>query len=242
VIGYAVVREDASELSSATASIEAFASRVGCRVLEMVHDRRDQSRALDRPGLTYALSSISAGKARGLVVSELMRATRSVVDLAALVRWFVDADATLIALDLGVDTSTPDGRHLATVLSRLGEWERERIVRGTRGGLDLARARGGSVGPPAVKDRPELRERIVELRAEGMTLQAIADVLNDDGVSTLRGGARWRPSSVQVVLGYRRPPRNGFVPQDRGRRGASPGPDPPDDGAGAGGAQLPDGP
>ena len=42
-------------------------------------------------------------------------------------------------------------------------------------------------------DKPELRERIRSLRAEGMTLQAIADRLNRDGVLTLRGGAEWRP-------------------------------------------------
>jgi hypothetical protein len=47
-----------------------------------------------------------------------------------------------------------------------------------------------------------------------MTLQAIADQLNAEGVPTLRGGAMWRPSSVQAALGYRRPstrtPRNQF--------------------------------
>ena len=38
-----------------------------------------------------------------------------------------------------------------------------------------------------------------------MTLQAIADALNDEGVPTLRGGAKWRPSSVHNATGYRRP-------------------------------------
>ena len=43
------------------------------------------------------------------------------------------------------------------------------------------------------------------MREQGMTLQAIADVLNEEGVPTLRGGAMWRPSSVQRATGYRRP-------------------------------------
>ena len=43
------------------------------------------------------------------------------------------------------------------------------------------------------------------MRAANMTLQAIADQLNAEGVPTLRGGAMWRPSSVQAALGYRRP-------------------------------------
>jgi hypothetical protein len=45
------------------------------------------------------------------------------------------------------------------------------------------------------------------MRAEGMTLQAIADTLNAEGVPTLRGGSRWRPSSVQAAAGYKRPRR-----------------------------------
>jgi hypothetical protein len=50
-----------------------------------------------------------------------------------------------------------------------------------------------------------LQERIAAMREQGMTLQAIADQLNEEGVPTLRGGAMWRPSSVQRATGYRRP-------------------------------------
>ncbi len=57
---------------------------------------------------------------------------------------------------------------------------------------------------PAVADSPELKERIVGMRAQGMTLQAIADVLNAEGVPTVRGGACWRPSSVHAATGYKR--------------------------------------
>ena len=57
---------------------------------------------------------------------------------------------------------------------------------------------------PALADDPELVERIVQMRAQGMTLQAIADRLNEEGVPTVRGGAEWRPSSVRSGLGYKR--------------------------------------
>ena len=46
------------------------------------------------------------------------------------------------------------------------------------------------------------------MRASGMTLQAIADTLNSEGVPTLRGGSEWRPSSVQAATGYKRPGRH----------------------------------
>jgi hypothetical protein len=43
------------------------------------------------------------------------------------------------------------------------------------------------------------------MRKDGLSLQAIADALNADGVPTQRGGVQWRPSGVQAALGYRRP-------------------------------------
>ena len=86
-------------------------------------------------------------------------------------------------------------------------WERERLGERTREGLAAARAKGSSISRPSVQDVPMLKERVAEMRAEGMTLQAIADWLNDAGVPTLRGGQKWRPSSVQAAAGYKRPKR-----------------------------------
>ena len=87
----------------------------------------------------------------------------------------------------------------------VGQWESRRIGEQTRKGLAAARATRGKTGRPAVEDVPHLKERIAAMRAEGMTLQAIADKLNEEGVPTLRGGSQWRPSSVQAAAGYRRP-------------------------------------
>jgi hypothetical protein len=53
-----------------------------------------------------------------------------------------------------------------------------------------------------------------------MTLQAIADTLNGEGIPTVRGGARWRPSSVQTAAGYKRP-TPGDKQRPRARRSAS---------------------
>jgi DNA invertase Pin-like site-specific DNA recombinase len=86
-------------------------------------------------------------------------------------------------------------------------WERQRVAERTRKGLEAARAKGGSISRPSVEDVPALKEWIAAMRARGLTLQAIADRLNEERVPTLRGGKEWRPSSVQAAAGYRRPPR-----------------------------------
>jgi DNA invertase Pin-like site-specific DNA recombinase/peptidoglycan hydrolase-like protein with peptidoglycan-binding domain len=215
VIGYVTVSSEANrnEADGAVREIEAACVSARWELAEVVTDR-ESGRGLERPGLAYALGQIAEGKARGLVVSDLRRLSRSIVDLGALMEWFRDAGAGLVALDLGVDTSTPGGHEVAATLITLGDWEHERIARRTRSGLAEVRASGRPTGRPSVSDRPDLVERITALRAANMTLQAIADQLNAEGVPTLRGGAMWRPSSVQAALGYRRPgtrtPRDQF--------------------------------
>jgi DNA invertase Pin-like site-specific DNA recombinase len=215
VIGYVTVSSQAqrNDADAAVHDIEAACQSARWELSEVVSDR-ESGRGLERPGLAYALSQIAEGKARGLVVSDLRRLSRSIVDLGALVQWFRDAGAALVALDLGVDTSTPAGHEVAATLITLGDWERERIAKRTRSGLAEVRASGRPTGRPSVSDRPDLVQRITAMRSSNMTLQAIADQLNTEGVPTLRGGAMWRPSSVQAALGYRRPgtrtPRDQF--------------------------------
>jgi hypothetical protein len=47
---------------------------------------------------------------------------------------------------------------------------------------------------------PETAARIREMRDRGLTLQAICDTLNREGVPTPRGGALWRPTSLRAIL------------------------------------------
>jgi DNA invertase Pin-like site-specific DNA recombinase len=207
VIGYVTLSPDAAptEADGPVHAIEAACERSEWELLEVVTDRENGVSSLERPGLARALEQIADGQARGLVVSDLRRLSRSIIDLGALVEWFRDARAALVALDLGIDTSTPSGGELAATLVKLSGWERERIARRTRSGLTAVRPGGKPTGRAAVADRPALLERINAMRAANMTLQAIADQLNAEGVPTLRGGVMWRPSSVQAALGYKRP-------------------------------------
>jgi len=194
-------------LAAQEAAIGEECERRGWTLLEVVRDEGESGKSLDRPGLTRALDRIARGDAAALVAAKLDRLSRSVVDFGTLLDWFSDAEATLLALDLGIDTSTPGGRLVANVFASVAEWERDTIAARTREGLAARRAAGKPISRPAVADRPELRERIAAMRAKEHTLQAIADTFNADGIATLRGAAEWRPSSIQAAAGYRRRPR-----------------------------------
>ena len=177
----------------------------GLELLEVAgeHSPRE-GRVGSRPGLEYALDRLDSGAASALVVVELSRLTRSVVELGKTIQWLLDRGVRLIASADSLDTGTESGRSAAELLATVSQWERTRISERTRQGLELARMNGRSVGRPAVADDPDLSQRIAAMRAEGMTLQAIADQLNAEGVPTVRGGAKWRHSSVQAAAGYRR--------------------------------------
>jgi peptidoglycan hydrolase-like protein with peptidoglycan-binding domain len=200
VIGYVPKGNGATpaDHDRSSAVIVAACEKTGRKLVEIVCEAAG-GRPLDRPGLTYALGRITDGHARGLVVHELQGFSRSPRELAALIAWLRDAGATLVALDLGFDTATPGGRQIASTLLTLGKPE-----------ADEGQVERRANGRPAVRDRPELRERIASMRSAGMSLREIAEQLNAEGVPTVRGGARWRPSSIQAALGYRRP-----APQDR---------------------------
>jgi DNA invertase Pin-like site-specific DNA recombinase len=223
MLGY--VSGDARPGQSWTEEIRAQAETIsgecvvrGLSLTDLVHERKPpRGTALERPGLGYALERIAAGEAAGLVVAELSRLTHSASDLGRVLEWFARSDARLLAIGEGLDTADQAGRLAARALIQVSGWERERLVERTRNGIRAARRKG----PPGVADYPELSDRIAQMRADGMTLQAIADRLNAEAVPTVRGGARWRPSSVQAAAGYRRPPARGKLGPDRGNHGGN---------------------
>lgn len=152
----------------------------------------------DRPELAQALEMLAAGEADALVVAKLDRATRSVADLCWLLDLSDKQGWDFIALDLGIDTSTPMGRAMAQMAGVFSELERKMIGQRTSDALQAMKANGHRLGRP-VEQADAARARIAVERAEGMTLKAIADGLNADEVATARGG-RWHASTVRRVL------------------------------------------
>jgi DNA invertase Pin-like site-specific DNA recombinase len=201
VLGYVALAaaDPAGELEAAARSIGTWCEHSGWPLARVVHDApAANGRASSRPGLAHALEEVGEGRAAGLVVARLRDLTDSVAELGPLLQWFADSEAFVIALDYRLDTASAPGGLAARALVEISEWERGRINGRTRAGLDAARR-------AAVRDDPQLSARIKDMRRDGLSLQAIADVLNEEGVPTLRGGSQWRPSSVQAATGYKRP-------------------------------------
>jgi len=197
-----------SVMSRQEREIEAVCGRKGLGLQKLVREVEVRGGSdLSRPGLAYALEGLAAQEESCLVVSSLERLTRSESTLGTLVEWLDRCGARLVVADTDLDTGTPAGRLRAKALAAVASAEPKPLGQRTGNGVDAARRAQRFSGQPAVSDGAALKQRIADMRASGMTLQAIADTLNAEGVPTLRGGIRWRPSSVQAAAGYKRPTR-----------------------------------
>ena len=105
----------------------------------------------------------------------------------------------LVALDLGVDTTTPTGELVASVMAAVSQWERRAIAQRTRDALAAKRERGEPLGRH-VNIPEEVGDRIKAARESGKGWTAIANDLNQERVPTARTGAKWYPSTVQAVV------------------------------------------
>jgi DNA invertase Pin-like site-specific DNA recombinase len=194
-------RESGLGLQAQRDAIEAEAERRGWTLVHIYADEGVSGKSMNgRPGLQEALHAVEAGEAEALVVSKLDRLSRSLLDFALLMERARKRGWSLCALDLGVDTSTPSGEMMASVLATFAQFERRLIGQRTKDALAVKRSQGVVLGRPREVPAAVI-DRVQELRSTGLSVAAIARRLNAEGVDTPRGG-RWHSPGVKRVLSW----------------------------------------
>lgn len=175
----------------------------------------ESGRKAQRPQLAAAMAEARRLGAV-LIVAKLDRLAR---DAELLLRLSREAEANgmggFLFCDLpDVDATSAAGRMILTVMASVAEFEARRISERTRGALAARKARGGALGAnlPHVAEANARRaaeaqqqatlmaRHILPLRHQGLSLQAIADQLHDQGVPTPSGRGRWSAVAVGRVL------------------------------------------
>ena len=100
----------------------------------------------DRPELQKMLTDIDKGDT--VVVESLSRLGRSTKNLIELMELFNDKGVNLVSLKENIDTTTPTGKLLFTLISAISQFERDCLAERTKEGLAAARARGRKGGRP----------------------------------------------------------------------------------------------
>ena len=146
-----------------------------------------------------------------IVVARLDRLCRDTRDFLQLVETFSGVGAGIVALDLGVDVATPEGRLFHTLVVSFAEYERGILVRRTQSGMDRARALGKHCGAPPygyeveggdlvpVRAEQQGIALMAALRLDGLSYRQVAMGLHSEGLRSKRGG-RWTGGTVRKVL------------------------------------------
>jgi site-specific DNA recombinase len=223
-------KDRGSSLVAQESKIRATADRLGHRLIEVIDDGGESARSLDRPGIQRALALLEHGLASGLIVANLDRLSRNLGDMVGLVESHFTAPggSVLLSASEPIETRTAVGRMQLFILTTFSQYMRESGVERTAGVMVSKRSRSERTGnlrfgqeldpsdprrsraarPVALVDCPEdaaIAAMIVEFRASGLSLRAIADELNRQEIPSKRGvtrrsTGRWSKSSIHEIL------------------------------------------
>ena len=109
------------------------------------------------------------------VVTKIDRLARSVADLMAIIQELESKKVGMRILNLGMDTSTPTGKLMLTVLGGVAQFEREIMLERQREGVAKAKAAGKYKGRKPLPSSQ--RDEVLRLVMSGITKAQVAKQL-----------------------------------------------------------------
>jgi DNA invertase Pin-like site-specific DNA recombinase len=169
------------DVSLQTRELEQFALARGWRLVDSYLDLGISGTKDKRPELDRLMADAHRRKFDVVIVWKFDRFARSVSHLLRALETFNALGIAFVSLSEQMDTTTPAGKMVFTVLGAVAELERSLIVERVKAGLRNARAKGKTLGRPR---KAVDRGRITALHAQGLSLRAIAAELGV-GLATL---------------------------------------------------------
>ena len=182
------------DLENQLIKLRGYADRMGWEVYGEFSDCISGAAPV-KPNLEKMLAEGRARHYGAVLIVRLDRLARSVKQLLTILEDLDRYGVALICTDQQIDTKSPAGRLLFTVLGAVAELELDLIRERTKDGLARARAQGKRLGRPP---KPEMTVEIMQLRAQGMSLRKIGEQL---GMSHQAVKQRLRRSRVQNRVG-----------------------------------------
>jgi len=157
-----------------TRELEQFAEARGWHLVDSYLDLGISGSKDKRPELDRLMADAHKRRFDVVCVWRFDRFARSVSHLLRALETFNALGIAFVSLSEQMDTTTPTGKMVFTVLGAVAELERSLIVERVRAGLRNARAKGKTLGRPrATVDAA----RIGRLRAQGRSIRDIAEEL-----------------------------------------------------------------
>lgn len=139
IFGYARVSTEQQNLDRQLDALNKYGA-------DIIFNEKMTGTKRNRPELSKMLDRLTEGDT--VVVESLSRLGRSTKDLIELVDLFEKKKVHFVSLKEQIDTSSPTGKFLFTLMSAISQFERDVIAERTKEGLRSARARGRLGGRP----------------------------------------------------------------------------------------------
>jgi DNA invertase Pin-like site-specific DNA recombinase len=152
-----------------------FAKRKRWKIYAEYTDEGSSGAKSSRPALDKLMYDAHIKRFDVVAVWKFDRFARSVSHLLRALDTFKAQGIEFVSLSESLDTSTPAGKMMFTVLGAVAELERSLIGERVKAGIANARAKGVRLGRPALKELD--KSAIVRLRADrkrGMTFKRLA--------------------------------------------------------------------
>jgi len=162
------------DVSMQTRELRQFAEARGWHVAGEYIDAGVSGTKDSRPELNRLMADAYKRRFDVVCVWRFDRFARSVSHLLRALETFKALRIDFVSFSEQMDTSTPAGKMVFTVLGAVAELERSLIVERVRAGLRNARAKGKTLGRPRVAVDAA---RIARLRSEGRSVREIATEL-----------------------------------------------------------------
>ena len=124
-----------------------------------------------RPALNRLMKDATKRKFDVVLVFRFDRFARSTKHLITALETFSSLGVDFISYQEAVDTTTPAGKMLFTMISAFAEFERAIISERVKAGLEKAKAKGKKLGRPKVEVDVE---EVKRLRGQGLSIRQIA--------------------------------------------------------------------
>lgn len=121
-----------------------------------------------RPVYDAVITSLKAGDT--LVVWDLDRAFRSTIDALLEAEKLRERGIEFQIVTLNVDTSTPAGELVYTVMAAYAQFERKNLIERTKQGMEAARKRGAIIGRPRKLTDKQIKTASADVDARKTTI------------------------------------------------------------------------
>jgi DNA invertase Pin-like site-specific DNA recombinase len=164
-----------------------YCKRRGWKISHEYIDEGVSGAKESRPQLNKLLADAHLRRFDAVGCWRFDRFARSVSHLLRALETFKALGIEFVSLSEQVDTSTPAGKLVFTVLGAVAELERSLIAERVRAGLRNARAKGKVLGRPR---KVANSEEINRLRSQGATWRAVGTALGISAATALSASTR----------------------------------------------------